>query len=51
VAVGGALTGTDQLTFPAPVTARYVLVWVTSLVQVDDGFTGSLAEVTPLAAG
>jgi putative peptidoglycan lipid II flippase len=51
VAVSGKLTGTDQLAFPAPVTARYVLVWVTGLVQADGGFTGGLAEVTPLAAG
>jgi hypothetical protein len=51
VATSGALTGTDQLVLPAPVTTRYVLVWVTGLVQTAQGFTGSLAEVTPQAAG
>jgi eukaryotic-like serine/threonine-protein kinase len=51
VAAGGQLTGTTQLSFPAPVTSRYVLVWVTGLVDTGDGYTGDLAEVTPLAAG
>ncbi|WP_091541981.1 hypothetical protein [Modestobacter sp. DSM 44400] len=51
VAVSGELTGTDQFAFPSPVATRYVLVWITGLVQSDGNFTGSLAEVTPLAAG
>jgi hypothetical protein len=51
VAASGELTGTDQLTFSAPVTARYLLVWITGLAPTDGGFTGGLAEVTPLAAG
>jgi putative peptidoglycan lipid II flippase len=51
VAATARLTGSDQLTFAAPVTARYLLVWVTGLVATGDGFTGSLAEVTPLKAG
>jgi hypothetical protein len=50
VAASGELTGTDQLTFAAPVTARYLLVWITGLTHTDGGFTGGLAEVTPLAA-
>jgi hypothetical protein len=50
VAAGGTLTGTDQLAFRAPVTARYLLIWVTGLVAGDGGFSGGFAEVTPLAA-
>jgi putative peptidoglycan lipid II flippase len=51
VAASGALTGTDELAFAAPVTTRYVLVWVTGLVPAGDGFTADLAEVTVNAAG
>ncbi|MCW2675374.1 MAG: uncharacterized protein JWR70_414 [Modestobacter sp.] len=50
VVASGELRGTDQLTFTDPVTARYLLVWVTGLAPTDGGFTGGLAEVTPLAA-
>lgn len=49
VAASGRLTGTNQFTFTAPVTARYVLVWITGLVPGDSGFTANLAEVTPLS--
>ncbi|MCZ2806919.1 protein kinase family protein [Modestobacter sp. VKM Ac-2983] len=51
VAASGALTGDDVLAFDEPATARYVLVWVTGLVPVDDGFSADLAEVTVTAAG
>jgi eukaryotic-like serine/threonine-protein kinase len=51
VAASAKLTGTDQLAFTAPVTARYVLVWVTGLVSTSDGFAADLAEVTVTAAG
>ena len=51
VAAQGELTGTDDLTFDEPVTTRYVLVWVTGLVPVDEGFSADVAEVAPLAAG
>jgi hypothetical protein len=51
VAAAGTLTGTDEVTFDAPVTTRFVLVWVTGLVPSDDGFNASIAEVAPLAAG
>lgn len=51
VAATGTLTGTDELPFDAPVTTRYVLVWVTGLVPSDGGFSASIAEVAPLAAG
>jgi hypothetical protein len=51
VAAGGTLTGTDELAFDAPVTSRYLLVWVTGLVPGDDGFSAGIAEVAPLTAG
>ena len=40
-----------EFTFDEPVTARYVLVWVTGLVPSDDGFSADLAEVAVHAAG
>jgi hypothetical protein len=51
VAAGGTLTGTDELAFDAPVTTRWVLVWVTGLVPAEGGFNASIAEVAPLTAG
>ncbi|MCZ2823001.1 MULTISPECIES: protein kinase family protein [unclassified Modestobacter] len=51
VAASGELTGDDVLAFGEPATTRYVLVWVTGLVPVDDGFSADLAEVTVTAAG
>ena len=50
-AASGVLTGTDTLAFAEPATTRYVLVWLTALVADEGGFTGSLAEVVPVAAG
>jgi putative peptidoglycan lipid II flippase len=51
VSASGALTGQDDLTFTAPVTTGYVLVWVTGLVPADDGFAAELTELTVTAAG
>ena len=51
VAATATLTGTDEVALSAPVTARYVLVWVTGLTQVADGFQADLAEVAVTAAG
>jgi hypothetical protein len=51
VAATGELTGTDDLAFSDPVSTQYVLVWVTGLVDVDDGFRADLAEVTVTTAG
>jgi eukaryotic-like serine/threonine-protein kinase len=51
VAGTATLTGTDDVAFSAPVTARYVLVWVTGLSGVADGFQADLAEVAVTAAG
>ncbi len=51
ISASGALTGQDDLTFTAPVTTGYVLVWVTGLVPADDGFAAELTELTVTAAG
>ena len=51
VAASGAVEGTTDLTFAEPVTARYVLVWITELVPVEEGFQADLAEVAIRAAG
>jgi eukaryotic-like serine/threonine-protein kinase len=45
VAAAGSVDGTTDLAFEEPVTARYVLVWVTGLVPAEDGFSADLAEV------
>ena len=50
VAATGTLTGTDELTFETPVTARWMVVWVTGLVPGDEGFSAGIAEVAPLTA-
>jgi putative peptidoglycan lipid II flippase len=50
LATTGQLSGTDDWTFDSAVSTRYVLVWVTGLVGVDDGFAADLAEVGMTAA-
>jgi len=45
VAGTATLTGDDAVPFAAPVTARYVLVWVTGLVEADGGFAAGVSEV------
>ncbi len=45
VAASGTVDGTADLALEEPLTARYVLVWVTSLVPAEDGFAGAVAEV------
>ncbi len=45
VAASGTVDGTADLALEEPVTAQYVLVWVTSLVPAEDGFAGAVAEV------
>ena len=47
----GTVEGTSEFTFDEATTARYVLVWVTGLVEDDDGFSATLADVSILAAG
>ncbi|WP_448626262.1 protein kinase family protein [Geodermatophilus sp. URMC 64] len=51
VAASGTVDGTTDLTFAQPTTARFVLVWVTGLVETGDGFSGELAEVVVRTAG
>jgi hypothetical protein len=51
VATAGTVDGTTDLAFDEPVTARYVLVWVTGLTPADGGFAGGLAEVVVTPAG
>lgn len=51
VAAAGTLEDTTDLAFDEPVTARYVLVWITGLVDGPDGFSAALAEVSPRSAG
>ena len=50
VAASGKVEGSTDLTFAKPATARYVLVWITGLVPVEDKFQADLAEVTVKAA-
>jgi eukaryotic-like serine/threonine-protein kinase len=51
VAAQGSLQDTTDLTFAQPVDARYVLVWVTGLVQGSGGYSADLAEVAVHTAG
>jgi hypothetical protein len=51
VSASGSLTGRDDLAFAAPVTSRYVLVWLTGLVPADGGFSADITEVSVTAAG
>ncbi|MGY2083492.1 hypothetical protein [Blastococcus sp. SYSU DS0539] len=51
VAAAGTLTESTDLAFDEPVTARYVLVWITGLVDGPDGFSAELAEVDVRTAG
>ncbi|MGY1740467.1 MULTISPECIES: hypothetical protein [unclassified Blastococcus] len=51
VAAAGTIDGTTELAFDEPVTTRYLLVWVTSLTEGDDGFSAAIAEVTLRPAG
>ncbi len=50
-AAAGTLEDTTQLSFEQPVQARYVLLWVTGLVDGPDGFAAQIGEVTVQAAG
>ena len=49
-AADGTLQNTSDLTFDKPVTARFVLVWITGLVPSNDGFSADIAEVEVHAA-
>ncbi|WP_236833059.1 hypothetical protein [Blastococcus sp. KM273128] len=51
VAANGTLEQRTELPFDDTVTARYVLVWLTGLVDGPDGFSAELAEVEISTAG
>jgi hypothetical protein len=50
-ATDGTLKDSTDLTFDKPVTARFVLVWITGLVPSDNGYSADIAEVAVHAAG
>ena len=47
----GTLEDSTDLAFDEPVTARFVLVWITGLVPSENGFSADIAEVAVNAAG
>jgi hypothetical protein len=49
-AADATLDKSTDLSFDKPVTARFVLVWVTGLVSSDKGFSADIAEVAVHAA-
>ena len=51
VAADGTLGESTDLAFDQPVTARYVLVWLTGLVDGPGGFSAQLDEVEVRTAG
>jgi eukaryotic-like serine/threonine-protein kinase len=51
VAAHGTLQRSTELAFDKPVTARYLLVWLTGLVNQGDGFSAGIAEVSVRSAG
>jgi hypothetical protein len=51
VAAQGTLDGTTELAFDEPVTAQYLLVWFTGLVDDGEGFAATVAEVEVTSAG
>jgi eukaryotic-like serine/threonine-protein kinase len=51
VAADGTLEESTELAFDSPVTAKYVLVWITGLVQSEEGFSATISEITVNAAG
>jgi hypothetical protein len=51
VASSVTLEDTTEVAFDEPVQARYVLLWVTGLVDGGDGFSAQIGEVTVQAAG
>jgi hypothetical protein len=50
-AADGTVKGDTDFAFDKPVTTRYVLVWITGLVDGPEGFSADIAEVTVQAAG
>jgi hypothetical protein len=50
LAADGELKDETQLAFDKPVSAQYVLVWITGLVPSENGFSADIAEVSVTAA-
>jgi hypothetical protein len=50
-ATEGTIEGETGLAFDEPVTARYVLVWITGLVPSAGGFSADIAEIAVQPAG
>ena len=50
-AADATLEDSTDVTFSKPVTARFVLVWVTGLVSSEGGYSADIAEVAVHAAG
>lgn len=51
VAAAGELQGETEFAFEGPVSAQYVVVWLTGLVPSEGGFSADIAEVTVQSAG
>jgi hypothetical protein len=51
VAADGTVEESTDLAFEEPVTARFVLVWITGLVPTENGFSADISDVTVNAAG
>ena len=47
----GEVESETELAFDEPVSAQYVLVWITGLVPSEGGFSAGIAEVSVQAAG
>jgi hypothetical protein len=50
VATSGQLEGTTELTLEEPATTRYVLVWITGLVPIEEGAQADIAEIVVRSA-
>ena len=50
-AADGTVEDETELAFEEPVSAQFVLVWITGLVDNGDGFTADIAEITVQTAG
>jgi hypothetical protein len=50
-AADGTLEGTTEFAFDEPVTAGFVLVWITELVPSEGGFSADIAEIEITTAG
>jgi eukaryotic-like serine/threonine-protein kinase len=47
----GTVEGDTEFAFEEPISAQYVLVWITGLVDNGEGFSADVAEVTVQTAG